>query len=372
MTFKSRRTDGFFCGVYLSLPLWTFFILHLKTNPKQLALSVAVVILNFNGKQYLEQFLPSVMASTYFDLQIIVADNGSSDDSVATVQHEFPQVQLISLKENSGFAGGYNRALSQVHADVFVLLNSDVEVTANWIEPIAELFLTNASIAVVQPKIRSFHNKEYFEYAGACGGWIDTLGYPFARGRIFHTVEKDEGQYDDVQNVFWASGAAFFIRSEVWRKSGGFDESFFAHQEEIDLCWRIQLLGYRIAVCPSSIVYHVGGGTLPTGSRKTFLNFRNNLLMLSKNLSGSEKLYKIPFRFLLDWLFAVESLVGGDLATFAAVFKAHWAFLNTKTRRSDNNKEMLQLSGVLSGSLIVEYFLAGKKYFRQIVKNSHS
>lgn len=348
------------------------FYFTFENKPESLSLSAAVVILNFNGKKYLEQFLPSVLASSYSDLQIIVADNGSTDDSVAMMREKFPQVQLISLPDNSGFAGGYNKALQQVNADVFVLLNSDVEVSFGWIEPIIELFDKNENIAVVQPKIRSFHHKEFFEYAGACGGWIDTLGYPFARGRVFDTIEKDEGQYDDVQNVFWATGAAFFIRSDVWKKSGGFDESFFAHQEEIDLCWRIQLLGYKIAVCPVSVVFHVGGGTLPKGARKTFLNFRNNLVMLSKNLSGSEKLYKIPFRILLDWVFACKSLIGGDVSAFTAVFKAHWAFLNAKSNAGRNNQGITQLDGVYSGSLIVEYFLAGKKYFRQIVKNSHS
>jgi GT2 family glycosyltransferase len=338
-----------------------------------LSLSVAVVILNFNGKKYLEQFLPSVIASTYSNLQIIVADNGSSDDSITMVREKFSQIQLISLKENSGFAGGYNKALQQVNADVFVLLNSDVEVTPNWIEPIVELLEKNESVAAVQPKIRSFHNKEYFEYAGAGGGWIDSLGYPFARGRVFETVEKDEGQYDDVQNVFWATGAALFIRSDVWKRSGGLDESFFAHQEEIDLCWRIQLMGYKVAVCPSSVVYHVGGGTLPKGARKTFLNFRNNLIMLSKNMSAGEKLYKLPFRFLLDWVFALKALLSGDVGSSGAVFKAHWAFLNRDIKPSSANRpELTQLSGVFQGSLIVEYFLGRKKHFREIVKNSHS
>jgi GT2 family glycosyltransferase len=338
-----------------------------------LSLSVAVVILNYNGSKYLQQFLPSVIASTYSNLQIIVADNNSSDDSIAMMREKFPQIHLILLQENSGFAGGYNKALQQVNADVFVLLNSDVEVTPNWIEPIVELLEKNENIAAVQPKIRSFHNKEYFEYAGACGGWIDSLGYPFARGRVFETVEKDEGQYDDIQNVFWATGAALFIRSNIWKQSGGLDESFFAHQEEIDLCWRIQLMGYKIAVCPASVVYHVGGGTLPKGAHKTFLNFRNNLIMLNKNMSASEKMYKLPFRFLLDWIFSVKALLSGDVASSKAVFKAHLAFLRRNTKSSIKNKpELVELSGVFRGSLIVEYFLGRKKHFREIVKNSHS
>jgi GT2 family glycosyltransferase len=336
--------------------------------------TVAVVILNFNGKKYLEQFLPSVLMPVYLNVQVIVADNGSSDGSIEFLRENFPKVIILDLEKNSGFAGGYNKALAKVDADIFVLLNSDVEVTPGWIEPVVELFETNEKIAAIQPKIRSYHNKEYFEYAGAAGGWIDSLGYPFARGRVFDTLEKDNGQYDDVQNVFWATGAALFIRSSVWRSAGGFDETFFAHQEEIDLCWRIQLMGYKIVVCPQSTVYHVGGGTLPKGEQKQYLNFRNNLMMLSKNLSGLEKVLIIPARIILDWAFAFKQMFSGESSSARAIFRAHWFFIRhivkPSTSTAITKKPLRDLEGVYNGSLVFKYFISGRKFFSQIVKNS--
>jgi GT2 family glycosyltransferase len=262
--------------------------------------SVTVVILNWNGKHFLEKFLPSVMASQYENLKIVIADNASTDDSVSFLKHNYPNIAILKNDINEGFSKGYNRALKQVSAEYYILLNSDVEVEPDWIAPVILLMESDEKIAACQPKVLSFENKKQFEYAGACGGWIDTLGYPFTRGRIFETCEIDHGQYDDSAQIFWATGAALFVRSKVFHEVEGFDEYFFAHQEEIDLCWRMQRLGYTIYVEPKSKVYHVGGGTLPMGSRKkVYLNFRNNLIMMSKNLEFFESLWKNPVRIFL-------------------------------------------------------------------------
>src|ERR1700749_3754016 len=255
---------------------------------------VSIVILNWNGRKFLEQFLPSVLASTYNNKKIIVADNASTDDSISFLQQSFPSIRIISNPGNEGFAKGYNTALQQIESDYFVLLNSDVEVTPGWIEPIIALMESDRSIAACQPKILAYNNKHQFEYAGASGGWMDNFGYPFSRGRIFDVVEDDNGQYNDAQPCFWASGAALFVKAAVYKELNGLDEYIFAHQEEIDLCWRMQLAGYKVYVQPASIVYHVGGGTLPHGnSRKVFLNFRNNLVMLAKNFTLGTALWKI-------------------------------------------------------------------------------
>jgi GT2 family glycosyltransferase len=272
--------------------------------------SVAVVILNWNGKSFLQKFLPSVLASDYENLSIIVADNASTDDSVSFLQQKFPQVKIIFNRVNEGFSKGYNTALKQVSADYYILLNSDVKVNPGWIAPIILLMENDEKIAACQPKILSFKNKNQFEYAGASGGWIDYLGYPFNRGRVFDYCEMDHGQYDNSAEIFWATGAALFVRSSVFHELHGFDEYFFAHQEEIDLCWRIQRAGYKIYVEPGSVVYHVGGGTLPMGDRrKVYLNFRNNLVMLSKNLPIYESVWKIPTRIFLDTIAAFQALV---------------------------------------------------------------
>ena len=229
--------------------------------------SVAIVILNWNGKHYLQQFLPSVMQSQYGNLSIIVADNASSDDSVSFLKNEFSGVQILQLDKNYGFAKGYNEALKRVEAEYFILLNSDVEVTPGWIQPVISYMQAHPRVAACQPKILSYHNKNMFEYAGAAGGWIDAYGYPFSRGRVFDVCEADHHQYDSIENIFWASGASLFIRSEIFFQAGGFDEFFFAHMEEIDLCWRLHLIGYDVCCIPQSVVYHVGGGTLPAGQR---------------------------------------------------------------------------------------------------------
>ncbi|MEL6945748.1 MAG: riboflavin kinase, partial [Bacteroidota bacterium] len=236
-----------------------------KTAVESLA-NVAVVILNYNGRNHLEEFLPSVLQTTYANVDIYIADNGSTDDSIAFLEANFPDVKIIRLSQNYGFAEGYNQALKEVESDYYTLLNSDVEVTPNWIEPIMELMERDSTIAICQPKILSYRKKKYFEHAGAAGGWMDRLSYPFCRGRLFDTVERDSGQYDTTQEIFWASGAAFFIRKKLFHEIGGFEGSFFAHLEEIDLCWRIKRAGYKVMVRPKSVVYHLGGGSLNYGN----------------------------------------------------------------------------------------------------------
>ncbi len=325
----------------------------------------------------MQKFLPFVLASTYRNQKIYIADNGSTDDSVLLLQHHFSQVEIILLEKNYGFAEGYNQALRQISADYYILLNSDVEVTPGWIEPVISLMESDKKLAACQPKMLSWNKKEYFEYAGAAGGWIDFLGYPFARGRVFNDIEKDEKQYEDIQYIFWASGAAMFVRSELYHREGGLDGSFFAHQEEIDFCWRLQRAGYHIGYCPSSTVYHVGGGTLPKGhSWKTFLNFRNNLIMLSKNLVWRERLWKIPVRMLLDIVFAFKCLFSGDQISFKAIFKAHWQLTKWWFKKKNNTKfrkiSMDQLDGVVQKSIVWAYFIQGKKRFKEIVGFKHT
>lgn len=334
--------------------------------------SVAIVILNYNGQGYLQRFLPSVMASTWPNLQIIVADNASTDDSLTFLQTHYPDIRIIRNPSNEGFARGYNTALQQVEADVFVLLNSDVEVPPGWIEPVMAVMASDTRIAACQPKILDWNHRERFEYAGAAGGWIDTFGYPFCRGRIFDVCEKDQGQYDSVRAIFWASGAAMFIRSDVFLREKGFDPFFFAHQEEIDLCWRIQLSGLKIMSCPASVVYHVGGGTLPQGNpRKTFLNFRNNLIMLWKNLPVWEKCWKLPVRFGLDALSGWKNMLSGNPDYFFAVARAHFAFLKWLIDRPAETRMPSARSGrpagMWSGNLIWQHFGKGRSKFSEIV-----
>jgi len=334
--------------------------------------SVAIVILNWNGKDFLEKFLPSVMASDYENLSVIVADNASTDDSVLFLQKNYPQIKIIINPANEGFSKGYNSALKKVKADYYVLLNSDVEVTKGWIKPVISLMESDKNIAACQPKILSFINKHQFEYAGASGGWIDKLGYPFNRGRIFDFCERDEGQYNDVSEIFWATGAAFFVRSSVFNELNGFDEYFFAHQEEIDLCWRMKRGGYKVYVQPASVVYHVGGGTLPMGNKKkVFLNFRNNLVMLSKNLPFSEKLWKLLLRVLLDNIAGLQAIVKGDFKMMAAVWSAHYHFIKWSIKKKNRNslpkKKMKELTGVYYSSVAWRYFIGKRKTFSEIV-----
>ncbi|HLO37766.1 MAG TPA: glycosyltransferase family 2 protein [Lacibacter sp.] len=341
------------------------YLPHLQTLP-----SVAVVILNWNGRNFLQQFLPSVLASTYTNLRVIVADNASTDDSVQFVQQTFPSVEILTSKENYGFAKGYNFFLKQVKADYYVLLNSDVEVTKNWIEPIINLMEADNTIAACQPKLLAYNQKDIFEYAGASGGWIDALGYPFSRGRVFDVLEKDNGQYNDATEIFWASGASLFIRAEQFHAMNGFDEFFFAHQEEIDLCWRLQRSGYKIYVCPQSVVYHVGGGTLPTGSsQKVYLNFRNNLVMICKNLPWSELWWKLPFRIGLDIVSAWKELLSGKPGYWLAVVKAHLAFIGwVFGSKQASVSTYPRLKTIYRGSVVWQYFVRKKQFFSEIVK----
>lgn len=334
---------------------------------------VKIVILNWNGEAHLRRFLPSVVAAAPAGVGIVVADNGSTDGSLALLASEFPTVHVVRLDTNYGFAGGYNRALEQIEADIFVLLNSDVETPAGWLEPLLECLERNPDVAVVSPKLISFLERTKFEYAGASGGFIDFLGYPFCRGRILRTVEEDRGQYDDERDVFWVSGAAFCCRAGVFRALGGFDGDFFAHMEEIDLCWRMQLAGYRVRVVPQSTVYHLGGGTLQTDSpTKVFYNHRNNLAMLFKCTSTGQRLLVAVARPVLDVLAALSYLVQGRADNFCSVFRAYRDFfrwhpaLARKRRTIRATRKTATAKHVYGGSILLRYFL-GWRTFGQLM-----
>ena len=334
----------------------------------------AIVILNWNGLEYLKKNLGDViLLSNESETAIYVADNCSTDGSAEWIESNFKEVKIIRLEQNFGFAGGYNLALQQINAKYFVLLNSDIEVTKGWLKPLVEFMDINPDVASCQPKIRSYNNREYFEYAGAAGGYIDKFGYPFCRGRIFHRTEKDSGQYDSIAPVFWSSGACMVVRAEAWKKAGGFDASFFAHMEEIDLCWRFAKLGYRVFCIPQSVVYHVGGGSLPYSSPfKTYLNYRNSLCMLYKNLS-SDKLNCILFlRKFFDGIAAIWFLVKFDFANFRAIFKAHIDYYKRKAALRESRNEVKQLGekdvkqNIFNKSIVGEFYLRGRKTFDRL------
>ena len=335
----------------------------------------AVVILNWNGLQHLQHYLPSVVATTP-DADVVVADNGSSDGSVAWLKAEMPSVQLVLLDRNYGFAEGYNRALNQLEGyDTFVLLNSDVEPTEGWLQPLVEQLERNEDVAVVVPKILDDKCRTKFEYAGAAGGFIDVLGYPFCRGRILSTVEEDNGQYDTPCDVMWGSGAAFCCRASVFAELGGFSAEFFAHQEEIDLCWRLRSRGRGVVCVPQSVAYHLGGGTLPQGNpRKTFLNFRNNLLLLYKNLPEERLSRVMRLRFWLDALASIQFLLTMQWGSFLAVWKARRAFHEMKDdfrKYREDNLRKTTLSPVpeqSTFSLLWQYYVKGRKTFMQLYK----
>lgn len=334
---------------------------------------IAVVILNYNGVEYLRKFLPTVLLHSPVGAQIIVADNASTDQSVDVLTNEFPSVKIIRNKHNGGFAAGYNETLFHVHAKFFVLLNSDVEVTPHWIEPVITTMEADELIAAAQPKIRAFHRRDEFEYAGAAGGYIDKWGFPFCRGRIFDTYEKDQGQYDDTREVFWATGACLFMRSSEWQRVNGFDGDFFAHMEEIDLCWRLRNSGKKVMYCHDSLVYHVGGGTLNKQSPfKTYLNFRNNLLLLTKNHAPQWFVIKLFLRMALDGIAAWKFLLGGDGKHFMAVFHAHMSFYKMLPATLRKRKEVKRMTTryaencVYNGSIVKAYFLNGIKRFSDI------
>ena len=336
---------------------------------------IAIVILNWNGKKFLEKFLPFVIECSKNIAQVIIADNASSDDSINFLKSTFSEIRIIQNKENGGFAKGYNDALAQVEADYFVLLNSDIEVTPNWIEPVIQLMESDSKIAACQPKLISYSEREKFEYAGAAGGFIDKYGYPFCRGRLFQSIENYQGQYEDAVEVFWATGACMFVRADVYRKLGGLDNRFFAHMEEIDFCWRAKNEGYKIMYCPGSVVYHVGGGTLPKkSSKKTYLNMRNNNIMLFKNLSDDRLFRVFSARLILDGIAAIKFLFDGGFGDFFAVIKAHWKFFSMipelrKERKINNH---FPVSKVYHKNLVYEYFLKGKRKFTDLNPNDFS
>nr|WP_315202442.1 glycosyltransferase family 2 protein [uncultured Flavobacterium sp.] len=326
-------------------------------------MKIAVVILNWNGVKLLEQFLPSVVQFSP-EANVYVADNASTDESIAFVRNNFPSVKIVQNKINQGFAGGYNDALQYIDAEIYALVNSDIEVTQNWLKPILETFETESKTVIIQPKILDFKRKDYFEYAGAGGGFIDKFGYPFCRGRIFDTLEKDNGQYNDKTEIFWASGACFFIRSQVYKELKGFDEDFFAHQEEIDLCWRAINKGYAIKYNSESIVYHVGGATLEkSNSKKTYLNFRNSLLMLTKNLP-QKNLFQVLFvRMLLDGVAGVKFVFSCQFAHCVAIIHAHFSFyrlfLKNYKKREKNQTEIY----FKTKSIVYGYYVKGGTVF---------
>ena len=335
---------------------------------------VAIVILNWNGAKMLRKYMPSVLEYSRDEAVVYVADNASTDDSVSLLREQFPECRLILLDKNWGFADGYNKALAQIDAEYYVLLNSDIEVTQHWLTPMIDFMDQHADVAACQPKLLSVFDKDKFEYAGASGGFMDRFGYPFCRGRLFDVVETDHGQYDDHTDILWATGAALFVRARIYNKVGGLDGRFFAHNEEIDMCWRIRLQGYRICCIPESRIYHVGGGTLPKGNpMKTFLNFRNNLTMLYKCLPDSELCYVMRWRWFLDYLAAWETLiVNRSLGDFKAIYKARRAFKKWKHDFDDDRKAIQagrQVQVVPEQrrfSLLWQYYVKGRKHFSDL------
>ncbi|MCH2230726.1 MAG: glycosyltransferase family 2 protein [Crocinitomicaceae bacterium] len=332
--------------------------------------NISVVILNWNGRDFLEKFLPSVTQYSG-DAKIVVADNASTDDSIDFIKKNYPNIDIILNSENGGFAKGYNDALKKVDSDIYMLLNSDIEVTPNWLEPMA-LMMKDKSIAGCQPKVLSYHDKTKFEHAGASGGYIDKNYFPFCRGRFFDSVEDDHGQYDTPQEVFWATGASLMIRARDYHNAGGFDDDFFAHMEEIDLCWRLKNQNKKFMVVPSSVVYHVGGGTLPyNSSRKVYLNFRNSLIMITKNHHG-KIVPKILYRLCIDGAAGMKFLLNGEFKNFAAVFKAHiwhhshFRSMIKKRRETQARTTFFNSKGWYTGSIILDYFFKKNKEYSKL------
>ena len=337
---------------------------------------IAIVILNWNGVDMMRRYLTDVVNYSIVDNAVVyVADNASTDDSVEMLRSEYPQVKVILLEKNWGFAEGYNKALSQIEAEYYVLLNSDVKVTHHWLQPLVEFMDAHRDVAACQPKLLSIIDTDSFEYAGACGGFIDLYGYPFCRGRVFNTIERDKGQYDTAMPILWATGACMMIRSSDYWNAGGFDGRFFAHNEEIDLCWRLRLLGRKVYCIPDSAVFHLGGGTLPKSNpMKTYLNFRNNLTMLYKNLPDRELRKVMRMRFWLDWLAALQMLLlGRSIGDFKAVIKARMSF---KAWKNDfrHDRETIQSTAKVDAvpericiSILWQYYIKRNKTFRQII-----
>ncbi len=336
---------------------------------------VAVVILNYNGKRFLEKFLPNVIENSSDVAEVIVADNASTDDSVTFLKAAYPDIRLIINDFNGGFSTGYNIALRQVEAEYYCLLNSDIEVTPHWIEPVIELMDSDSNIAACQPKILSYYNRDKFEYAGAGGGFIDKYGYPFCRGRVFQHLETDRGQFDDNKEVFWATGACMFVRADVYHQFGGLDDSFFAHMEEIDFCWRVKNMGYKVMYCSQSKIYHIGGGTLPKSSaRKTYLNFRNNLSLLMKNLPKGSVFGTISYRIMLDWIAALKFLFEGCLGDFWAVMRAHLSFYRhlPSLKKKRNALVHKHVSQIYQKNIVFKHFLEHKKLYGELNEKDFS
>ena len=332
-------------------------------------MKTAVIILNWNGKKYLEMFLARVVETCKGVADVIVADNCSDDGSVDFLKKTFHEVRIIQNPENGGFAKGYNQALEQVDAEFYVLLNSDIEVTDGWIEPVIELMESDEQIAACQPKVLSYYEKDKFEYAGAAGGFIDMYGYPFCRGRIFQSIEEDHGQYDDNTEVFWATGACMFIRSKYFHNIGGFDNDFFAHMEEIDICWRLKHEGFKIMYCGASKIYHIGGGSLNKSSaRKTYLNMRNNATMMYKNLPRKQLYPVFFFRFILDFAAAMKFLIDGGFKHFVAVSRAHigfyFSYKKNRSKRKQINHQKVSL--IYQGNIVFDHFINRIKKFSQL------
>ena len=334
----------------------------------------AIVILNWNGVEMLTRFLPNVLDYSRGEAVVYVADNASTDNSLEVLKMHFPEVRVIVLEKNWGFAEGYNRALGQIDAEYYVLLNSDVEVSHHWLTPLIEFMDNHADVAACQPKLLSMKNRDAFEYAGACGGFIDRYGYPFCRGRIFDTVESDDGQYDYAAEVLWATGACMVVRASDFKEAGGFDARFFAHSEEIDLCWRMRLMGKKIYCIPDSFVYHIGGGTLPKNNpMKTYLNFRNNLTMLYKNLPDGELRHVMRVRLFLDYVAAFQALLSGRVGDFKAIINGRKAFKKwlpeyREVRREVQGRRVVRdVTGVYRHSILWQYYAKGHKKYAEIL-----
>lgn len=334
--------------------------------------SVLVAVLNFNTRHFLEKFVPAILRSEYSNYELLIIDNASTDDSLSWLAQHYPELRTKALSANFGFAGGYNEGLKDEQADYFVLLNSDVEVPPNWIGPVIDGMKRNPNCMAAQPKLRSYKEGHLFEYAGACGGFIDSLAYPFCRGRIFDVVEKDYGQYDQEREVFWASGAAMFVKREAWEMLGGLDADFFAHMEEIDFCWRLKNRGYQVIVFPQSVVYHVGGGTLTRENpRKTTLNFRNTLITMFKNMGALELCWKIPLKLVLDGVAGLRFFAIGQWSNTLAIVKAHFQFHGQlaywiKKRKESRVNLNINSSGRMKGSVVWAYFISKKTRFEQL------
>ena len=334
---------------------------------------VAIVILNWNGVKMLTRFLPNVLDYSRGDAVVYVADNASTDNSLEVLKTHFPEVRLVVLDKNWGFAEGYNRALQQIEAEYYVLLNSDVEVSHHWLTPLVEFMDNNADAAACQPKLLSEKDHDLFEYAGACGGLIDRYGYPFCRGRMFDTVEADDGQYDYEDEILWATGACMMVRTADFKSAGGFDARFFAHSEEIDLCWRLRLMGRKIYCVPDSFVYHIGGGTLPKNNpMKTYLNFRNNLTMLYKNLPDSELRRVMRMRAVLDYVAALQALAGGRIGDFKAILNGRKAFkkwlpeYRAVRQEIQSKRKTDDIKGIYRRSILWQYYAKGHKKYSEL------